>query len=290
MLGIAGDSASGRTTLTRGIVRVLGQNGVTPICLDDYYRYSRAERAARGLTALDPSATNLELMTRHLAMLRDGEPISKPVYDHRTGDLRGPEQVVATDLVIAYGLLTLATPELTALFDLMVYLDPDSDLHRSWMLQRDAARRGYTLAAVQPQQRERDAERYIKPQRQHANLVVRFFPPEDVPPQQADPCRLHVRIGQRCHPHRPNLPATLTALCNGAEPPGQRLTLQEGIIDADGHTIDQLTYTSAPERWFEHPLLDQLGAFTHNNSEFHSDSLALTQLLIIHKLGQIRRT
>ncbi|NCC32927.1 MAG: uridine kinase, partial [Chloroflexia bacterium] len=50
MLGLVGDGASGKTTLVRGVVRLLGNQGVTPICLDDYYRYSRADRRARGLT------------------------------------------------------------------------------------------------------------------------------------------------------------------------------------------------------------------------------------------------
>ena len=48
MLGIVGDSATGKTTLTHGVARILGQHGVTPVCLDDYQRFSRTERLARG--------------------------------------------------------------------------------------------------------------------------------------------------------------------------------------------------------------------------------------------------
>jgi phosphoribulokinase len=88
MLGLVGESAAGKTTLVRGVVRLLGRDGVTPLCLDDYHRYSRAELQACGLTAADPAANDLGLMAVHLAELRAGRRISKPLYDHRSGTLR----------------------------------------------------------------------------------------------------------------------------------------------------------------------------------------------------------
>ena len=57
ILGVVGDSASGKTTLTRGLVRLLGQEQVSHICLDDYHRYDRAQRAAMTITPLDPAVT-----------------------------------------------------------------------------------------------------------------------------------------------------------------------------------------------------------------------------------------
>ncbi|WP_298820720.1 uridine kinase [Chloroflexus sp.] len=176
MLGLIGASGAGKTTLTRGIVRLLGAQGVTPISLDDYLRYSRAERAARGLTDADPAATDLERMARDLVALRSGQIIEKPIYDHEIGAPRGSERVAPTGLVIAYGALTLTPPVQAELFDLTVYLDPEPDLYRRWREERDVNQRGYTLDEVRAAwpARERDLQRYIAVQRPLADVVLRF--------------------------------------------------------------------------------------------------------------------
>ncbi len=178
MLGLIGASGAGKTTLTRGIVRLLGAQGVTPISLDDYLRYSRAERTALGLTDADPAATDLDRMARDLIALRAGQMIDKPVYDHVVGAPRGSERVAPTGLVIAYGALTLTPPVQAELFDLTVYLDPDPELYHRWREERDVNQRGYTLAEVQAAwpARERDLQRYIVVQRQLADVVLRFQP------------------------------------------------------------------------------------------------------------------
>jgi len=178
MLGLVGESAAGKTTLARGVVRLLGRGGVTPLCLDDYHRYTRAELLARDLTAADPAANNLALMASHLAELRAGGQIVKPLYDHRSGTIRGPEAVAPSELVLAYGLLTLTPPSSPELFDLTVYLDPDPELRRAWRLARDVSERGYSAeeVAARAPARERDAARFIQVQRPRAHLVVRFRP------------------------------------------------------------------------------------------------------------------
>lgn len=178
MLGLVGESAAGKTTLARGVVRLLGRGGVTPLCLDDYHRYTRAELLARNLTAANPAANNLALMASHLAELRAGRQIVKPLYDHRSGTIRGPEAVAPSGLVLAYGLLTLTPPSSPELFDLTVYLDPDPELRRAWRLARDVSERGYSAeeVATRAPARERDAARFIQVQRPRADLVVRFRP------------------------------------------------------------------------------------------------------------------
>jgi phosphoribulokinase len=181
LLGIVGESAAGKTTLARGVVRLLGTHGVTPVCLDDYHRYSRAERAQHGLAASDPAANHLAQMAADLAALRAGQVICKPIYDHRQGVLREPEIVAPLGLVIAYGMLTLTPPELADLFDLTIYLDPAPELLARWRLSRDVRERGYSVADVVAGAVERRtaAARFIQPQRRRANLVIRFQPTPD---------------------------------------------------------------------------------------------------------------
>jgi len=90
ILGIVGDSASGKTTLTRGLVRLLGQDQVSLMCLDDYHRFDRSQRPAMGITPLHPECNHMDIMAQHLALLRRGEPVLKPVYRHADGSFGPP--------------------------------------------------------------------------------------------------------------------------------------------------------------------------------------------------------
>jgi len=93
MLAVAGDSAAGKTTLTAGLVRSLGEERVTGICVDDYHRYDREERRSLPFTPLHPDCNYMEIMEQHLQLLSTGQPILKPVYDHATGTFGRPQLV-----------------------------------------------------------------------------------------------------------------------------------------------------------------------------------------------------
>lgn len=72
ILGIVGDSAAGKTTLTRGIAQILGEEQVTVICTDAYHRYDRQQRAELGISALYPDCNYLDIIQQHLGLLRTG--------------------------------------------------------------------------------------------------------------------------------------------------------------------------------------------------------------------------
>jgi phosphoribulokinase len=178
LIGIVGDSGSGKTTLSQAIASILGPDRATLICLDDYHRYDRGERQRRAITALDPECNRLELMAEHLAALRRGEAVTKPVYNHQHGTFDPDEVVEPRPVVIARGLLGLHNDALARAFDLSIFLDPDPSLRVRWKVARDCAKRGYTPDEVLAQiaRRQPDVERYIAPQRLRADLVVRFVP------------------------------------------------------------------------------------------------------------------
>jgi len=75
ILGVVGDSATGKTTLTRGLVRTLGEGAVAHIGTDDYHRFDRRRRAELGITPLNPDCNYIDIMAQHLALVRAGEPI-----------------------------------------------------------------------------------------------------------------------------------------------------------------------------------------------------------------------
>src|SRR5919201_4428238 len=195
ILGVMGDSGSGKATLASGIVTLLGAERVSDLCLDDYHKYDRAERSRRAITAIHPDCNDLELMQQHLVLPRRGETVYKPVYDHRTGSFGEPEFLTPREFVIAHGLLGFHTDALRPCYDLGVFLDPDAELRIGWKLQRDTSRRGYTAEDVRRQleHRRADAERFIRPQRDRADVVVAFFPHPKAPDAH-DGAHLSVRI------------------------------------------------------------------------------------------------
>ena len=124
ILGVVGDSAAGKTTLTRGLVRVLGEENVTHVCVDDYHRYDRRQRAERNITPLHPECNYMDIMAQHLAHMRAGEPFLKPVYRHDDGTFGPPMRIEPKQFSVIDGLLGYYTEDLRRLFDVRVYLAP----------------------------------------------------------------------------------------------------------------------------------------------------------------------
>jgi len=181
MLAIAGDSAAGKTTLTGGLVAALAPGTVSAMCVDDYHRYDRVERRELPFTPLDPACNYIGVMEQHLQLLAMGEPILKPVYNHHDGTLDRPALFEPSSNLIVEGLLPLHSRMARACFDVSVFLDPPEDIRRTWKIKRDTRDRGYTEEQVLTDldKREADSAAFIRPQRTHADIVVRFAPIEE---------------------------------------------------------------------------------------------------------------
>ena len=181
MLAIAGDSAAGKTTITKGLVAALGPERITAVCVDDYHRYDRIERKSLPFTPLHPDCNYVEIMEQHLQLLSMGQPILKPVYNHKDGMLGRPVLVEPREFVIIEGLLPLYTKLARACFDITVYLDPPEAIRRQWKVARDTKKRGYTEEQViaDLEKREPESAAFIRPQRSYADIVVQFSPIEE---------------------------------------------------------------------------------------------------------------
>jgi uridine kinase len=184
VLGIVGDSGSGKRTVADGVRHLLGPENVADLLLDDYHRLSRAERIERGLTALNPSVHNLTLMHEHLQLLRSGRQIRNRSYDHADGTFGPIRAIEPREVVIARGLLGFPSEELRSAYDLAVFLHPDPELLIRWKLRRDVQSRGYTEAEVLKYiaQHLLDAKQFVIPQAERADMVVRYeIPDYDAP-------------------------------------------------------------------------------------------------------------
>ncbi|MDP9070017.1 MAG: phosphoribulokinase, partial [Actinomycetota bacterium] len=209
LLAIAGDSGTGKTTLTSGLVEALGRDRITSVAADDYHRYDREERKSLPFTPLHPECNYMGIMEQHLQHLSLGQPILKPVYDHDTGRLGRPEHVEPREFVIVEGLLPLHTKASRACFDITVFLDPPEEIRIAWKLGRDTKKRGYTEDEVRAdlKKREPESQEFIRPQRAHADIVVRFAPIKERGETADDP--LSATLLLRPTISHPDLPAIL---------------------------------------------------------------------------------
>jgi phosphoribulokinase len=290
MLAIAGDSAAGKTTLTRGIAAALGPDRATAICVDDYHRYDRAERRDIPFTVLNPDCNYVDIMEQHLQLLALGRPVLKPAYDHGSGQLVRPVLVEPRDFVLVEGLLPLHSKLARACFDITVYLDPPEEIRRKWKLRRDCAERGYAPDQVLAEldRREPESAAYIRPQRQWADICVRFAPIEGRPPAPGTP--LSAELLLRPTIQHPDLTDVLTD--------DDRRTVHLKLIrDADGRPVDALhIHGYAPREdsrivekaiWEQlsrrhgAPMPDSLGCLANGQ---RSEALAIAQLLLVWHL------
>ncbi|MBV9139395.1 MAG: phosphoribulokinase [Pseudonocardiales bacterium] len=293
MLAIAGDSAAGKTTLTKGLVDALGAHRITSLCVDDYHRYDRQERKGLPFTALHPDCNYVQIMEQHLQLLATGQPVLKPVYDHDTGQLVRPELIEPTKFVIVEGLLPLHTRLAQACFDITVYLDPPEPIRRDWKVKRDVSKRGYTAEQVLAEldKREPESEEFIRPQRAAADIVVRFGPVEQRhdPPDTPLSAELTLRPTIR-HPD-------LTGVFRESDRRAMHLRLAR---DEDGRPVEALHihgYVPREEsRLLEKAIWTKLdtetelpSALGHIGDGVHSEPLAITQLLLLyHLLDSVR--
>ena len=181
LLGIVGDSAAGKTTISAGIAKILGEDQVTVICSDDYHKYNRCQRAEKNISALHPDCNHIDIMEHNFYQLRRGEAILKPVYNHNTGDFDPPVYVEPRPFVIIEGLLGFSTKRMRDAFDVKIYLDPEEELRVDWKFKRDTLKRGYTREQVQASldKRIEISANYIRPQRKFADIVCNFHKPHN---------------------------------------------------------------------------------------------------------------
>jgi phosphoribulokinase len=282
MIGIVGDSGSGKTTMTRGLVRVLGDDQVTHFCADDYHRYDRRQRAERAITPLHPDCNYVDILCQDLGHLRANEPVLKPVYRHTDGTFGAPVYLEPSRFVITEGLLAFATAELRDMFDVRVYLDPPEELRRRWKVARDCSRRGYSTDEVLAEldRREPDSETFIRPQRHHADLVVSFRP--GVSDEQTE---LDAHLVLRDSLENPDL-SGVVADSEGAgvrllERPGEEELCVPGTIGPERATeIEEAIWERM--HFASHLRKQRLGEFTVGTDLHRSDALAVAQLLLLY--------
>ncbi len=178
VVGIAGGSGSGKTTITRSLAASLGLDQIVLIEQDCYYR-DLVELTYEERTKVNfdhPDALELELLLDHIDGLRDGRAISKPRYDFERhvrateSDLVGPQPVLLIE-----GILVLADARLRERMDLKIFVDTDADLRVIRRIRRDLEHRGRTFDQIRRQYYDTVRPMHIafvEPSKRHADVII----------------------------------------------------------------------------------------------------------------------
>ena len=178
VIGVAGGTGSGKTTVVKRIMDALGETDVTVLAHDRYYRDHPDLRLEErgGLNYDHPNSLDTDLLVGHVRALREGRSADLPVYDF-TRHVRKPETmpVQPGSAIIVEGILIFADSALRSLMDVKVFVDTDSDIRFIRRLQRDIAERGRTvpsvidqyLSTVKPMHEE-----FVEPSKRYADLIV----------------------------------------------------------------------------------------------------------------------
>ena len=177
VIGIAGGTGSGKTTLMNNLIETFSEN-VTLLSHDNYYkRHDELTYEQRcQLNYDEPAALETDLMARHLDQLRRGEAIDCPVYDF-TQHNRSNEtiRIVPKKVIIVEGILIFENKQLRDLMDVRIFVDTDADVRLCRRILRDVSERGRSLESVLTQYQTTVKpmhEMYVEPSKKYANIIV----------------------------------------------------------------------------------------------------------------------
>ena len=178
LIGIAGDSGAGKTTLTEILQSILPSHDTLVIRGDDLHKWERGDKNWKSKTHLHPESNNLHKGVLHAWKLKSGQTIYREHYDHSTGKFTQPIKYMPKNYTIFEGLHEFFIPKMRQLCDLKIYIDIQDELRTHWKVLRDLEKRGYTKEKVIKQLADRaeDSLKFIKPQKKFSDITIEYIP------------------------------------------------------------------------------------------------------------------
>lgn len=177
VIGIAGGTGSGKSTLTKQLVNHFGDQ-ITVLKHDDYYK-AHDEMTYEERTHLNydhPNAFDTELMLQHLRQLKEGEPINCPIYDYTVHNRSRNFQVIyPTNVIVVEEILIFENKELCKEMDIKIFVDTDADIRIIRRIQRDVIERARSLESVISQYMNTVKpmhEEFVEPSKKNADIIV----------------------------------------------------------------------------------------------------------------------
>lgn len=180
-IGIGGDSGSGKTTLLEDMQSLLNNNLII-LEGDGDHKWERGDDHWNNVTHLNPKANYLHKQIADILKLKNMQHIYRSDYNHSTGKFDNPVKIEPQQFVVLAGLHPFYLPKMRKTLDFKIYLAPDEKLREYWKVIRDTELRGYSIDEVLQSMRSRmdDAEKYIKPQINFADLIINYFPIDSI--------------------------------------------------------------------------------------------------------------
>ena len=178
VVGIAGGSGSGKSTIAKAILAALPEGSGVLLEQDHYYRsLSHLSLEDRARVNYDhPDALEMDLFCRHLDELRAGRPIERPTYDFAThGRLAEGSRIAPEPVIVVEGILVLGDDRLRSRFDVKVFVDTDADIRLMRSIRRDLEHRGRTFAQVRKQYYETVRPMhlaFVEPSKRFADIII----------------------------------------------------------------------------------------------------------------------
>lgn len=178
VIGIAGGSGSGKTTVAQGILNRVGADRIAYLQHDSYYKdLTGLPPVLRAEVNFDhPHSLETELLIQHVVSLRDLEPVEVPIYNFSTHSRTSETFTVAPrNVILVEGILIFTEPELRKIFDVKIFVDTDADVRFIRRLHRDITERGRTTesvikqyqATVRPMHLE-----FVEPSKRYADVII----------------------------------------------------------------------------------------------------------------------
>ena len=178
VLGIAGDSGTGKTTFSEALVKLFGENQAVELVGDDYHNWDRSSPMWKTLTHLNPRANNLFKMVSDLDKMLDGEFVKVRSYNHITGRFMSEIRQKGNQVILVSGLHALYPKQLVDIQDVSFFMEIEEDLRASLKINRDTKKRHkdkeQTLSDIE--RRKVDAKKYIEPQKENADINFKILP------------------------------------------------------------------------------------------------------------------
>lgn len=178
VIGIAGGSGSGKTTVVQTILQRVGADKIALLQHDSYYKDLSRLPAAQHLDVNfdHPNSLETELLIQHIAALRAGQPVEVPIYDFATDRRTSQTYTLAPKRVILVeGILIFTEPKLREMCDVKIFVDTDADLRFIRRLERDIHERGRTADSViaQYQRTVRPMHlEFVEPSKRYADIII----------------------------------------------------------------------------------------------------------------------
>ena len=182
LVSIAGDSGSGKTTVSQGLEELFTARHLTTICGDDMHKWPRGHDNWKEYTHLNPKSNELHLELRYIEAIRRSKTIQRRHYDHLTGRFTEPLAIRPKAIMVLEGLHPYFLQPARDLMDLKVFMKPSDALLLHWKISRDTAARGYTRDQVLASYNARrgDAAAYVEVQEKYADIVISLMPIGDL--------------------------------------------------------------------------------------------------------------